>query len=396
MNRVRIVALSAVVLGAAVVVGTRFQQSGQPVEIAETSVPAPPAVVAPSEPAPSLTALAAAEPPAAPPAAQVAQVSLLASAPAANAPVAHPSIAAPLSALTPPDPAQPPAPPPGLARASVIPGAAAPGAGPGPAGPAPDTSALRALAAADGTAATAPAEPVAPLDPELQAELAACAVWLVVTPAPGAMLETSVYAPCDGGAPVTLTHAGLSVDLRLAADGQLLAQIPALTDQATVTLRFADGREQSDQTQVPDLGAIERVVLQWQAPAQLQLNAYEFGAHYGDAGHVYAGRPRAAGVDDQGFLTVLGDPTIERAHLAQIYSYPRGESPRTGSVALEIEVPVTDATCGHPLVADTIELHGTASAQVRQIRLDMPDCDGNGGYLVLPGVLPELQIALNN
>ena len=140
---------------------------------------------------------------------------------------------------------------------------------------------------------------------------------------------------------------------------------------------------------------IERVVLQWQAPAALQLNAYEFGAGYGDVGHVYAGAPRSAGLTDQGFLTVLGDPGIERAHLAQVYSYPRGETPRNGRVALEIEAPVTDAICGQPLTANTIELHGTASAQVRQIRIDMPACDGQGGYLVLPGVLPELQIALN-
>ncbi len=49
-----------------------------------------------------------------------------------------------------------------------------------------------------------------PLDPQLQAELNACAVWLVVTPAANAMLETSVYAPCDAGEQVTLSHAGLT------------------------------------------------------------------------------------------------------------------------------------------------------------------------------------------
>ena len=372
MNRVRVVALSAVVLGAAVVVGTRFQQSGAPADVA--AAPAAETAIAAALPAPdaddgaaapSLTALASAPQAAATPAGPI---SLTAPSRTADPRVPQPSIAAPLFSV-----AQP-----GLSLASVVPG------------PMPQPDTLRSLADA-GSGPAAPA-----LDPTLQAELASCAVWLVVTPAPGAMLETSVYAPCDGGAAITLTHAGLNVDLLLAEDGQLLAQIPALTDQATVTLHFADGREQSDQTQVPDLGTVERVVIQWQAPASFSLNAYEFGAGYGDAGHVFPGAPRTAGVTDQGFLTVLGDPTIDGAHMAQIYSYPRGESPRTGRVALEIEAPVTDTTCGRPLFANTIELHGTASAQVRQIRLDMPDCDGQGGYLVLPGVLPELQIALAN
>jgi len=352
MNRVRIVALSAVVVGAAVVVGSRFQQADAPANVAAAPVAAAAVASAPTaagRAAPSLTALVA---------------------PSANPAASNDS---PQAAV-----AQP-----GLSLASVVPAPAAQTTA--IPGPVQTSELLQSLADA-----------VPPLDPELQAELAACAVWLVVSPTPGAMLETSVYAPCDGGAAVTLSHAGLRIDLRLAEDGQLLAQIPALTYQASVTLTFADGREHTDQTQVPDLGNIERVVIQWQAPAALTLNAYEFGAGYGDPGHVFPGAPHSPSVTDQGFLTVLGDPEVDGAHLAQIYSYPRGESPRTGRVALEIEVPVIDGTCGHPLIANTIELHGAASAQVRQIRLDMPDCDGEGGYLVLPGVLPELQIASAN
>ena len=233
----------------------------------------------------------------------------------------------------------------------------------------------------------------APLDPELEAQLAACAVWLVVTPSAGAMLETSVYAPCDGGAHVIFSHSGLSFDATLGADGQYLAQIPALTEEASVSIAFEDGRVEHDRTTVTDLANVERVVLQWRQPAELQLNAYEFGASYGSAGHVHAGAPRTAGVSDQGFVTVLGDPQIPEGQLAQVYSYPRGVSPQTGTVAIEIEVPVTEASCGREVTARTIEVHGTRSAQIRNMQLDMPDCDGAGGFVVLPGVLPDLQIA---
>ena len=368
MKRVRIVAIAAVALGAAVTAGTRFQQARElSLERAApgaVSVAAAVATRAPAADGASVTSLAALAPDAAPLAAPVAA-------------------AEPVVATTEADAA----PAASLMQASVVPPvvAAVPEAT-----PVADAETLRMLA----EARPEPAAP-APLDPELQAGLNACAVWLVVTPAAGAMLETSVYAPCDGDAVVSISHAGLTFDTRIGADGQMMLQVPALTEEATVTMTFADGRVESDTTPVSDLAALERVALQWQGPATLLLHAYEFGALYGEPGHIHVGAPQAPGVPGQGFLTVLGDPAIDGAHLAQVYSYPRGETPRNGQVTLEIEAPITEASCGQSLAAHTIELHGTVSAQVRQIRVDMPECDGNGGYVVLPGVLPELQIALN-
>lgn len=240
-----------------------------------------------------------------------------------------------------------------------------------------------------------PQAPVQPLDSQLQAELDACAVWLVVTPAPGAMLDLSVYAPCDQGQAVEISHAGLFLDARTGADGQLVMQIPALATEAALTITFADGRTLSDTAIVPDLAQHERVVLQWAAPASLLLHAYEFGANYGDNGHIHAGHPLAPGIQGHGFLTVLGDATIPQARLAQVYSYPVETAGRGGQVTLEIEAPVTEASCGGPLIATAYEMLSGTAAQPRTIRLDMPDCDGTGGYLVLRNVLPDLVVAMN-
>lgn len=234
-----------------------------------------------------------------------------------------------------------------------------------------------------------------PLDETLEAELNACAVWLVVTPAAGAMLDASVYAPCDRQANVEISHAGLTFDARLGDDGQLLTQIPALAAEGVVEIRFADGRVSTDQTPVTGLADIDRVALQWNAPISVALHAYEFGAQFGEPGHIHAGNPQAPGAQSRGFLTLLGNVDQPGARLAQVYSYPRGTSPRTGQVSLEIEVPVTDASCGQSLQAHAFELYGGAGGQVRAINLEMPACDNAGGYVVLPGVLPDLQIALN-
>lgn len=358
MNRVRIVAVTAVALGAAVVAVARFQETHTRVE-----APAVVQAAAPVAAAPSLAQLA--EGPSAVPATAGLQGASVAGvlSPAAEEPASGSSVAS----------------------ASVLPRIPVLGSAPQP----EPVSPRIAQTLLDPN----PAPALQPLDPQLQAELNACAVWLVATPAADSMLEASIYAPCDNGASVVLSHAGLRIDEQIGADGQLMVLLPALVEEATVSVTFGDGREQSDTTFVPGLSEMERVALQWQGMASLSLHAYEFGAAHGEPGHVYPGSRRAdAG---HGFVTALGDPMLGTGNQVQVYSFPRGPSGRSGQVMLEIEIPVTDASCGAHLAVQAIEMHGSASVQVRQINLEMPACDGNGGYVVLPGILPDLQIAMN-
>lgn len=375
MNRVRIVAVTAVALGAAVVAGTRLQETRAAAE-------APAVAHAPvAAEAPSLARLADPSTEAPVAAAGVRTSGIL---PAAPAPDGAPprlqaaSSAGPLGAASASDETAP------LAGASVLPRM-------------PMTDPIDPTAPAPARLAQSVLDPQPapqPLDPQLQAELAACAVWLVATPAANAMLEASVYAPCDRGAPVTIAHGGVRVDGVIGQDGQMILLFPALAEQADVVLTFADGREQRDSTLVPDLAMIERVAIHWQGPATVALHAYENGASFGQPGHVHSGSlPRTDGVA-QGFVTALGDPALGGGNQLQVYSFPRAQGAGAGQVTLEIEVPVTDASCGQPLSIQAIEVHGSA-VQVRQITLDVPACDGTGGFVVLPGVLPDLQIAMN-
>jgi len=397
MNRVRVVAVTAVVLGVAVVAGTQFQKSRDIADLDASSAsvsPAPQPSVLPQSQSASIagpfetnSAPTLREPTLARASAETAMtpgvrsgtISLLppaASASASAEAADQPTRSAPQAA-------------PRLSTASILP---ASDLLPAPQAEGTLQLAQAALEVSVEDTAIAPLD-IAPLDSELEAELAACAVWIVVTPSVGAMLDASVYAPCDRDAEVRVSHAGLNFDTHVGADGQLMLMVPALVDDATLTVTFADGRTQSDRTFVEDLRSVERVALQWTGPAELSLHAYEFGAQYGEVGHVFAGNPMAAGAGEHGFLTDLGDPSIADAHRVQVYSYPSGQSSRSGSVTLEIEVPITEASCGQPLEADSIEMYGAAPARSRVIHLDMPACDGTGGYVVLPGVLPDLQIA---
>jgi len=226
---------------------------------------------------------------------------------------------------------------------------------------------------------------------DLLAGVDACEVWLVVTPADDAMLDMSLFAPCDGGERIEISHAGLRFDARIGGDGQLALIFPALVSQAELTVSFEDGRTTTDATEVTDAGLYDRVAIQWSGAAVLGLNAYEFGADFGSDTHIHPANAATPGDASRGFLTELGAVSA----LAQVYSFPTALSARAGQVALELEVAVTDDSCGQPLHVETLEVLAGVDAVTRGIQLEMPACDGEGGFLVLKNLLPELTIALN-
>ncbi|MCC5971211.1 MAG: hypothetical protein JJU15_14805 [Pararhodobacter sp.] len=225
---------------------------------------------------------------------------------------------------------------------------------------------------------------------DLLAEVDACTVWLVVTPESGAMMDMSLFAPCDGDAVVQISHGGLSFDAQIGGDGQLALSVPAFSRDAELTVRFDDGRSASDVTEVAEAVLHDRFAISWQGPAELGLNAYEFGADFGGEGHVHPGNPAAPDLAAGGFLTALGvDAQV------QVYSFPAGLPARAGQVELELETAITDASCAQQLTIQTLEVLAGSEPVQRQLQLEMPECDGQGGFLVLKNLLPEQSIALN-
>ncbi|MFN3954224.1 MAG: hypothetical protein ACK4LQ_07190 [Pararhodobacter sp.] len=369
MNRVRMVAIVAAALGVAVGAGALFQPQESP-----------------QQPAPVGASMAA-------------QTSLVGLAPgvADEAPLPAP-ISIEQTALT--DDAGP----------DETPVMALAGAGVGEPGLAPralDDAAPASLRLAAPPPAVGTTEPVVgmPDDPVavdgLLAEIEACARWLVATPEAGAMLDLSLFAPCDAGETVRLDHAGVQFEAVIDADGQLLLSLPALAGMAEVSVIFADGARVSDAAAVPDLGLFDRVVLHWQGPAVLALNAYEFEAEFGASGHIHpasAGMPAQAG---HGALSMLGgvgaagEDGAAVAALVQIYSYPMGLSARLGQVDLELEVAISEASCGRDIDIALMPVLDAAPGDWHRISITLPECDGQGGFLVLKNLLPALTIASN-
>ncbi|NUB45412.1 hypothetical protein GEU84_013520 [Fertoebacter nigrum] len=243
-----------------------------------------------------------------------------------------------------------------------------------------------------------PAEPAAL--PPLTAEAPAitsldCPVQLDVTAQPDAMLGVTMLAPCHANQRVVLRHAGLAFTGKTSATGGLFLTIPGLQADAEVSVLFADGDTAEGRTRLPDMADTRRFAVQWMADDMFQLHAFENGADYGTPGHISAADPQrpAAGVPTRGgFLSPLGDASVDLPMLAEVYTFPKSADV---PVSVAIEAAVTEATCNRDLLGETL-VSVAGKVTVTDLTVAMPGCDALGDYLVLNNLLPEMNIATAN
>lgn len=241
--------------------------------------------------------------------------------------------------------------------------------------------------------------PVAPAPPAVAAEEAAqpmpCDVSLDLIAEPSAMIGITLLAPCNPNERVVLRHAGLAVTGLTTASGALFTALPAMATDATVEVAFADGTKTEASLAVPELAALRRFGVQWQAEDAFQVHAFENGAGYGEPGHVSAADPHRP-VSGQsavgGFLTLAGDSTTENPLLAEIYTFPADPAAKPDVV---VEAAVTDKTCGRELIGETLITMG-GETYVTDLTLAMPECDAIGDYMVLKNLVPDMNMAAAN
>ena len=222
-----------------------------------------------------------------------------------------------------------------------------------------------------------------------------CPVSLEAVVEPAAMIGLTLLAPCRTNERVVLRHSGLAVTGKTSGTGALFVSLPAFTSDAKVSVRFRDGETVSVSVDVPEAQTMRRFGVQWMGDDAFQLNAFEFGADYGDVGHVSAADPRmemAATPQRGGFLSVLGDDQVELPMLAEVYTYPTGsEAP----VRIVVEAAITKGTCGREILGETLaDLAGEVT--ITELTLAMPDCSAVGDILVLKNLDPDLKIASAN
>lgn len=220
-----------------------------------------------------------------------------------------------------------------------------------------------------------------------------CTPVLRLAPAAGAMIDVGLSSPCHPSARIVLRHAGLAVTYRTNSVGALTARLPALAEQAVVSVLFAGGTTIEAGLVLPEATQMRRFGVQWLGPLAFGVNAFENGAGYGEAGHVSAadaGRP-AAGRQDRGFLTLLGDETVDQPMLAEVYTYPDGSR----DVPVVVEAAITAKTCGQDLLGEALNVVGGTVA-VSDLSVTMPGCDAAGDFLLLKNLVPDMTLAAAN
>lgn len=212
-----------------------------------------------------------------------------------------------------------------------------------------------------------------------------------------AMVEVTLSAPCQPNTGFTLHHNGMMFTAVTNDHGESTLSVPALAEAAVFIAAFEDGQGAIATATVDTLALYDRLVVQWRGGDALHLHALEFGAEFGEAGHVWAG----AGQDttralkgEGGFLTSLGEREMDQALRAEVYTFPTGASSRDGIVQLQVEAEVTDANCSRDFEAQSIAT-GANGLEVQDIVLAMPDCEGTGDFLVLKNLFNDLKIASN-
>lgn len=219
-----------------------------------------------------------------------------------------------------------------------------------------------------------------------------CERSLSIDPAEGGELVVRVSATCDPLTRVVLVHAGLRFAVRTDVFGQVRLRVPALSTVADVRAALPDGDVLSAEALVPDADLFERVAISSDGHSALAVHALEFGAGYGDPGHVHHGTPASA---SKGRVQRLGDPDADSPLIAEVYTFPSGESISSGTVRLHVEGVVTEANCGRDVAAEAVQAMPGGPPSVVALRVTMPDCDAAGDILVLKNVLRDLRIARN-
>ncbi|NHX27926.1 hypothetical protein HA397_28705, partial [Escherichia coli] len=148
-----------------------------------------------------------------------------------------------------------------------------------------------------------------------------CENALSATPLAGGMVRLSVTASCAPLARLEVVQDRLRFALRNSVTGDRTVDVPALSAMPVFIVEVEDGPLLTATAQMPDAAAYDRVALQWRGHSGLQIHAFEMGADYDDAGHVWTGNAHDAAraeTGQGGFLVRLGDASLADPLIAEV------------------------------------------------------------------------------
>lgn len=206
-----------------------------------------------------------------------------------------------------------------------------------------------------------------------------CTPLIEVTAGPDALVELSLFAPCQSDSRFVASHDDLAFSAFLDADGRYTAYLPALSPSARFDVFLSDDTHLHKTLDMRDVQAHKRVVLQWTGDARFGLHAFHNGAQFGDSGHLHAARPFDPELDEA-FLISLGDLRGPEPILAQIYSVP---VEHLANARVEVELAFSEADCGRDVMAFVSQTLGTSGTPATELTFSAPDCPTTAGAMVM-------------
>lgn len=223
-----------------------------------------------------------------------------------------------------------------------------------------------------------------------------CAISMTSATAPAAFVDIDIDAPCHANSPFVVHHQGMMFTTMTDDSGHADVEVPALAEVAVFIAAFPDGEGNVTTSTVPDFANYDRAVLQWEGETAVMLSAYEFGAGFGEDGHVFRDNARSSddAVDgDGGFLVTLGDYSVEDALMAEVYTFPSGTIGSDGEILLSAEAEITTENCGKELAAQSIQVFPDGNTMALDLTMVMPECDAVGDFLILQNMFEDLTLA---
>ncbi|MBO9399330.1 hypothetical protein [Shimia sp. R9_3] len=213
-----------------------------------------------------------------------------------------------------------------------------------------------------------------------------------------ALVSLQLIAPCHPGERVLIEHEELKFHAQVSADGSADLLVPGLAEVAVFAASFENGDGAVASARIDSLPLYDRVVMQWRGDSGPELHAREFGASYGEKGHVWREAPRSVSAlagGAGGFLMVLGEADDPRAAQAEVYTFPTGIAKNRGEIQISIEAEVTAANCDQDMQLSSLALREGQVKDQHELQMQMPDCTAVGEFLVLKNLVQNLTIAKN-
>ncbi len=212
----------------------------------------------------------------------------------------------------------------------------------------------------------------------------------------GARVQLAIIAPCHKNKTITISHAGLRFNEIIDETGRITIIIPVLSDPATIKVSFADGTSKSISAPAKDLSSLQRTGITWSGQTNLQLRVDESSHRVSKNTRITAQNPRSykqSYLQGGGYLTALGNRTIENGAFTQIYSI---ENPSDIFVDFNVVVQSTSSNCGARITINTMRYTAASGAEHASKNVFLKKCSAENANIVLKNMLRNLIVAQRN